>query len=146
MATAPKRRFPNVVPSLENWGGIRTRLKHRQESALIKANREQIAWDMLAVMGTSIRDVMTWDEDGQVKIKASRDISDTAIRAIKSVKVRRDKDGNETLEVELFDKVAVMRILAKAAGLLEQRDDADRPSVIGITVQPPDVTDIEPPQ
>jgi hypothetical protein len=140
----PRQRFPNVIPPLTNWGGIRTKLRQRQESAMIKANREAIAWDMLAIMGTSIRDIMTWDEDGNVKVKASNKIDDHAIRAIKSVRVRRDKDGGQTLEVELFDKVAVLRLLAKAAGLLDQAQEGDRPSVIGITVQPPDISDIEP--
>ena len=49
-----------------------------------------------------------------------------------------------TLEIELYDKVGVLRLLAKASGLLDNPDNEDRPSVLGINVMAPDVTDVEP--
>ena len=42
------------------------------------------------------------------------------------------------LEVELHDKVGVLRVLAKASGLLEQQEDMDRPAVVGIVMQGPE--------
>ena len=56
---------------------------------------------------------------------------------------RVDKDGASTLEIDLYDKVAVLRILAKASGLLDNPDNEDKPSVIGINVRAPDVVDVE---
>jgi len=53
-----------------------------------------------------------------------------------------DKEGNATIEIELFDKVQVLRILAKASGLLDTPDDGQKPSVIGVTIQAPE--DVEP--
>ena len=82
---------------------------------------------------------MEWDENGQVKVKASKDIPEHALQAIRSIKV--NKDGN--LELELYDKVGVLRLLAKASGLLDNPDESDKPSVIGINIKPPDVTDVE---
>ena len=41
------------------------------------------------------------------------------------------------VEIEMHDKVAVLRILAKAAGLLEQQEDMDKPSVVGIVMEGP---------
>ena len=43
----------------------------------------------------------------------------------------------------MHDKVAVLRILAKAAGLLEQQEDIDKPSVVGIVMQGPEPIDAE---
>jgi len=48
-----------------------------------------------------------------------------------------DRDGNSTLEIELYDKVGVLRILAKASGLLDNPEESDKPSVIGINVHAP---------
>jgi hypothetical protein len=90
---------------------------------------------------TKITDIMEWDENGQVKVKASKDIPEHALQAIRSIKV--NKDGN--LELELYDKVGVLRLLAKASGLLDNPDESDKPSVIGINIKPPDVTDVEMP-
>jgi len=61
------------------------------------------------------------------------------LQAIKTIRV--NKDGN--LELELYDKVGVLRLLAKASGLLDSPDDSDRPSVIGINIKPPDIEDVE---
>jgi hypothetical protein len=88
---------------------------------------------------TKITDIMEWDDEGKVKVKASKDIPDHALQAIKSLKV--NKDGN--LELELYDKVGVLRLLAKASGLLDNPDESDKPSVIGINIRPPDVQDVE---
>jgi hypothetical protein len=91
---------------------------------------------------TKITDIMSWGEDGKVKVKPSSQIPEHALQAIKNIRVRHDKDGNSTLEVELYDKVGVLRLLAKASGLLDGPEDiSDKPSVIGINVQAPE--DIE---
>jgi len=86
---------------------------------------------------------MSWDDEGKVTVKASGKIPDHALQSIKNVKVRRDKDGNETMEFEFFDKVQVLRLLAKASGLLDNPENEDKPSVIGINVKAPEVIDDE---
>ena len=47
------------------------------------------------------------------------------------------KNGPQ-IEVELHDKVSVLRVLAKATGLLEQEQDADKPSVVQINMSGPE--------
>jgi len=136
-----KAQISSQIPSLQNWGGIRSIQKRLERSATIAENREAVAYSLLCMANTKITDIMEWDETGQIKVKASKDIPDHALQAIKSIKV--NKDGN--LELELYDKVGVLRLLAKASGLLDNPEDSDKPSVIGINIKAPDVTDVEMP-
>lgn len=140
-STRPKAKVASQIPSLQNWGGIRSIQKRLERSATISENREAVAYSLLCMANTKITDIMEWDEDGQVRVKASKDIPEHALQAIKSIKV--NKDGN--LELELYDKVGVLRLLAKASGLLDNPEDSDKPSVIGINIKAPDVTDVEMP-
>jgi len=89
---------------------------------------------------TKLSDIMEWDEAGNVKVKASKDISDTAMQAIKRIKTN-PKTGE--IEIELWDKVQTLRLLAKASGLLDNPDESDKPSVIGINVKAPETFDNE---
>ena len=80
---------------------------------------------------------MEWDDDGNVKVRASKDIPEHALQSIKSIKI--DRDG--MIAIEFWDKVQTLRLLAKASGLLDNPDDSDKPSVIGINVKAPEVID-----
>ena len=140
----PKSRISEQVPSLKNWGGVRSISRRMERSATIVENREAIAFSLLCMANTKITDILTWDEDGNVKVKAASAIPDHALQAIKNIKVTRGKDGAQTLDIELYDKVGVLRLLAKASGLLDSPDDgSDKPSVIGINVQAPEPIDVE---
>jgi len=134
-----KSNLSTQIPSMQNWGGIRSIQKRLERSATIMENKEAVAYSLLCMANTKITDIMEWDEAGQIKVKASKDIPEHALQAIRSIKV--NKDGN--LELELYDKVGVLRLLAKASGLLDSPDDSDRPSVIGINIKPPDIEDVE---
>lgn len=135
------------IPSLKNYGGVRTIQKTLERSATLEANREAVAYALLTMANTNLTDIMSWDEHGTVKVKASKDIPEHALQAIKSIKsnVRYDKDGNATttLDIELFDKIGVLRLLAKASGLLDQTQESDKPSVIGVNIVGPDPIDAE---
>lgn len=100
-------------------------------------NREAVAYALLCMANTKITDIMDWDEAGQVRVKRASEIPEHALQAIKNIRVRTDKDGNATLEVELYDKVGVLRLLAKASGLLDAPDESDKPSVIDVNVVAP---------
>ena len=125
------------IPSLKNWGGVRSVQRRLERSSTIVANREAVAYTLLCMANTKITDIMDWDERGNVVVKRASDIPEHALQAIKSVKVRTDKDGNSHLEVELYDKVGVLRLLAKASGLLDNPDEGDKPSVIDVNVVAP---------
>ena len=136
--TRPKSRISEQVPSLKNWGGVRSIQRRMERSATITENREAIAFSLLCMANTKITDILTWDEDGNVKIKAASQIPDHALQAIKNIRVKREKDGSQTLDVELYDKVGVLRLLAKASGLLDNPDDgSDKPSVLDVNVIAP---------
>lgn len=113
-----------------------------ERSTTIVANKEAVAYALLSMANTKITDIMSWDEAGNVKVKASHQMPEHALHAIKSIKVnsKKDLDGNvySTLDIELYDKVSVLRLLAKAAGLLDNPDDgSEKPSVIDINVVAP---------
>lgn len=136
-----------AIPSLEGWGGIRSVSKKLERSQTIVHNREAVAYTLLCMANTKITDIMTWDEQGNIQVKPSDQIPEHALQAIKSVKVneRADKEGNitRTLDIELYDKVGVLRLLAKASGLLDAPQENEKPSVLGINVLSPDVVDVE---
>jgi hypothetical protein len=133
-----KPKMSEQIPSLKNWGGIRSVQRRLERSSTIMANKEAVAYSLLCMANTKITDVMEWDESGNVRVKPSSSIPDHALQSIKNIRVKTDKDGNSTLELELYDKVGVLRLLAKASGLLDNPDDgSDKPSVIDVNVVAP---------
>ena len=133
----PKSRISEQIPSLKNWGGVRSIERRLERSSTIVANREAVAYALLCMANTKITDIMDWDEAGNVKVKRASDIPEHALQAIKNIRVKTDKDGNNTLEIELYDKVGVLRLLAKASGLLDNPEESDKPSVIDVNVVAP---------
>ena len=142
-----RSKQPTQIPSVAGWGGTRSIERRLERSATLAGNREAVAYALLCMANTKISDIMTWDEAGNVTVKAAHQIPEHALTAIKSIKQKVDRDGNSTLEIELYDKVGVLRILAKASGLLDQPEESDKPSVIGITVKAPgsvnDIVDVK---
>ena len=133
-----RTKQPAQIPSVAGWGGTRSIQRRLERSATLAGNREAVSYALLCMANTKITDILTWDESGNVSVKAAHQIPEHALQAIKNIRVKTDRDGNNTLEVELYDKVGVLRILAKASGLLDSPEESDKPSVIGITVQAPD--------
>ena len=132
-----KSRLSEQIPSLKNWGGVRSIERRLERSSTIVANREAVAYSLLCLANTKITDIMQWDESGNVRVKPSSAIPEQALQAIKNIRVKTDREGNSTLEVELYDKVGVLRLLAKASGLLDNPDQDDKPSVIDVNVVAP---------
>ena len=109
------RKQPTQIPSVAGWGGTRSIERRLERSTTLAGNREAVAYALLCMANTKISDIMTWDESGNVTVKAAHQIPEHALTAIKSIKQKVDRDGNSTLEIELYDKVGVLRILAKAS-------------------------------
>tara|TARA_B110000305_G_C19418207_1_gene629261 strand:- start:316 stop:732 length:417 start_codon:yes stop_codon:yes gene_type:complete len=137
MAETKNKNKP--IPSLSGYGGVRSLQRNLEKSTTLAANREAVAYSLLCMANTKITDVMDWDDRGNVQVKASKDIPEHALQAIKSIKI--DKDG--MVAVEFWDKVQVLRLLAKASGLLDNPEESDKPSVIGINIKAPEVLDNE---
>jgi len=147
MTEKVEKKSNGTYPSVRGWGGVRNVVQRIERSQTIVANREAVAYSLLTMANTKITDIMEWDDQGNIQVKASSKIPEHALQAIKSIKVneRHDKDGGcvRTLDIELYDKVGVLRILAKASGLLDTAEESDKPSVIGINVKAPEVIDVE---
>jgi len=134
---AGQKKIGERMPSLNGWGGVRSVTRRLDRSPTIVQNREAVAYQLLCMANTKITDIMDWDEEGNVRVKSASRISQHALNAIKNVKVTKHKDGSQTLELELFDKVQVLRLLAKASGLLDNPEGDEKPSVIDVNVVAP---------
>ena len=137
-----EKKTNGTYPSARNWGGVRNVVQRIERSQTIVANREAVAYALLTMANTKITDIMEWDDSGHISVKASSRIPEHALQSIKKISQRVDKEGNATIDIELFDKVQVLRILAKASGLLDTPDDGQKPSVIGVTIQAPEDVDV----
>jgi 23S rRNA G2069 N7-methylase RlmK/C1962 C5-methylase RlmI len=141
--------MPMARDPIQKFGGVRAlnnRLKGRSD--VIQRNKEAVAAELVSMAMVNLTDIISWDEEGNIQVKPSAEISDEAIRAIKKIKVTTRKfkgEESETmLEVELYDKVRVLQILAKASGLLEPTPpETNTPSVVGITMRGPEIIDVE---
>ena len=130
-----------VKPPLDRFGGIRIVQRRIQKSEIIEHSKDKVAQELIDIATANINDIVDWDDTGYVKVKNAADISEAAI---KKIKITPTALGPQ-IEVELHDKVSVLRVLAKASGLLDQQENMDRPSVVGIIMHGPvePIVDIE---
>lgn len=105
--------------------------------------KEAVKHELATIAASDITEVMSWDEQGRVTLKDAKDVPLSTRRAIKKVKVTPTRMGN-AIEVEMHDKVSALRMLSQHHGLLTPGlEKSDRPSVIGINMTGPVVTDYE---
>ena len=119
-----------VVPPQGRFGGVGELKKRLRGSQIIYDNRDGLATEMLGLAKANITDVVNWNGD-QVTVKEIEDIPDYALSAIKKIKVTPTQNGN-MIEVEMIDKVRVLQLLAKSAGLLDTEKDVEKPAVVDI--------------
>ena len=124
-----RRKVPHPPPVM---GEIRKRLRG---SSIIYDNRDALAEELLRLAGSKITDVVDI-EGGTVRLKDIDDIPEHALSAIKKIKITPTRNGDQ-VEVELIDKVRVLQMLAKSAGLLDQEKEIDKPSVVAIEMVMP---------
>lgn len=144
MTKSPSSVKRIVKPPLDRFGGIRIVQRRIQKSEIIEHSKDKVAQELIDIATANINDIVDWDDTGYVKVKNAADISEAAIKAIKKIKMTPTAMGPQ-IEVELHDKVSVLRVLAKASGLLEQQENMDKPSVVGIIMHGPaePIVDIE---
>ena len=138
-----KRRI--VKPPLDRFGGVRIVQKRIQKSEVLEHHKDAVAQELIDIATSSIDEIIDWDSSGYVRVKSPDEISNKAIKAIKKIKMTPTREGPQ-LEVELHDKVSVLRTLAKATGMLDKQEDMDKPSVVGIVMHGPEqpIIDVEP--
>jgi len=106
-----------------------------------EADKEKVKQELEAIAGSEITDVLQWTQDGQVKMKSSNEISHRARKGIKKIRATPNRFGT-ALEVEMHDKMSALRLLAKHHGMLEEQENDNRPSVIGINIKGPEIKDV----
>ena len=126
-----------VLPNLKNFASVRAIKRKIKGSDVIYKNREALAQELINLGTANITDIITWanTEDGKTvtEVKDIQDIPKSALGAIKRIRVLQDG----TLDIEMVDKVRVLQMLAKSAGLLDVEQDGDKPAVIDIKMVGP---------
>lgn len=105
--------------------------------------KEAVRQELQAIGASNVTDILQWDAMGEITLRSSDSLPVHVQKGIKKVKVTPGQNGN-SIEVEMHDKLAALRVLAKHYGLMEANADADsRPSILGINLKGPEVTTYE---
>ncbi len=121
---------------MNNLGGVRDIKKKLRGSDVIFENREKLAEALLSISQAKVTDVVDWDDQGKVTIKNMDEIPEHALQSIKKIKARPVGDNYE-VEIEMIDKVRVLQMLAKSAGILDKEHESEKPSVIEVNMVGP---------
>ncbi len=132
---AKRKTTSDKLPPLGRFGGVRQVQQRIRRSETLHQHKEAVAQELISLGTANITDIMNLDGT----VKPMSEIPDHALRAIKKISVRGDD-----VTIEMHDKVAVLRVLAKAAGMLETEKDQERPSIVGINMKGPDPALLEP--
>ena len=120
------------IPPVGRFGGARLLQRLIGLSETLAQNKEAVATELIAMGTARITDIINLSTG---EIKPMADIPDEALASIKKVTV-----GQHGTTIEMFDKVSVLRVLAKASGLLDVESNVDKPSIIGINMKGPDMS------
>ena len=121
---------------MNNLGGVRDIKKKLRGSDVIFENREKLAEALLSISQAKVTDVVDWDDQGKVTIKNLDEIPEHALQSIKKIKARPVGENYE-VEIEMIDKVRVLQMLAKSAGILDKEHESEKPSVIEVNMVGP---------
>lgn len=116
VAPATVSAWARAYPQWSRWVAEEAQLAER----IVGVTMERVLAELAAVAFADIRDVIEWDEHGNVKIKPSAELTPEQARAIGQVEL----DGHGRLRVRMTDKLGALRALSDALGLTADRDDA----------------------
>ena len=125
-----------AVPRMNNLGGVRDIKKKLRGSDVIFQNRDKLAEALLSISQAKVTEVVDWDDQGKVSIKNLDEIPEHALQSIKKIKARPVGESFE-VEIEMIDKVRVLQMLAKSAGILDKEHESEKPSVIEVNMVGP---------
>ena len=108
-----------LLPNLKTFASVRQIKRRIKGSEVIYQNRETLAQELINLGTANITDIVSWstDEEGKTitEVRDIKDIPKSALGAIKRIRILQDG----TLDIEMIDKVRVLQMLAKSAGLLD---------------------------
>jgi hypothetical protein len=103
--------------------------------------KEAVRQELLSIAGSNLTDVIQWDVAGNINLIDSASLPAHVQKSIKKIKVTPGAYGN-SIEVEMHDKLAALRVMARYHGLTEPNSDSDtRPSILGINLKGPEVAE-----
>ena len=131
-----KKKKP-VIPKVGRFGGIGEIRKRLRGSQIIYDNRDGLANEMLEISRAKITDIFDW-EGQKLWLKDAKDIPEGALSAIKKIRITQNPAGEQVVGCELINKVQILQILAKSAGLLDAEKEGDKPAVVDIQMIMPE--------
>lgn len=123
-------RTRKQLPPIGRFGGAGLIKRSIARSETLAQNKEVIAAELIAMGTARITDIIDLQTG---ELKPVDEIPDYALASIK--RIVHTEGG---VSIELFDKVGVLRVLAKASGLLDVEKNQDKPSIVGINMKGPD--------
>tara|TARA_R110000868_G_scaffold15457_5_gene70489 strand:+ start:321 stop:743 length:423 start_codon:yes stop_codon:yes gene_type:complete len=123
-------RTNKQIPPIGRFGGVEVIQRRIGRSETLARNKEMVAAELIAMGTTRMTDLVDL-ATGQ--LKPIDQIPDYALASIKKISV-----GEFGVSIELFDKVSVLRILAKATGMLDVEKNDNKPSIVGINMKGPE--------
>jgi hypothetical protein len=123
-------RTRKQLPPIGRFGGAGLVQRSIGRSETLFQNKEVIAAELIAMGTTRLTDIIDLHTG---VVKPIEEIPDYALASIKKIRVT-----DAGIELELFDKVGVLRVLAKASGLLDTESNQDKPSIVGINMKGPE--------
>tara|TARA_R110000803_G_scaffold67203_2_gene128843 strand:- start:1437 stop:1877 length:441 start_codon:yes stop_codon:yes gene_type:complete len=127
----PRKEDSNQVPPIGRFGGVKLIERRIGRSETLAHNKEAVAAELIAMGTARITDIV---DLATGRVKDISLIPDYALAAIKKVTV-----SELGTTVELFDKVSVLRVLAKASGMLDVEKNENKPSIVGINMKGPEI-------
>jgi hypothetical protein len=102
---------------------VRKRLveKFNAINLVYSRERDMLMNEFINIAQFNIGDFAEWSEDGRLVFKGSDKLDEKQLRRIASVSKHIDKNGNVTLKLDFYDKMAVLDKLAKILGLYIDR-------------------------
>ena len=90
------------------------------EAAKLRA--EDVVARLSAIADGKITDVATWDEAGNVVVKAAGALTDAQARAVKKIKQTTTQDGKKILEIEMESRTPALHLLGQYHGLFKGQE------------------------
>ena len=129
-------RSSSKRPPIANFGGYRLAKRRVNNSAYLHDKREQIAREIFDLVTANITNIVNF-KDGSVK--PIEEIPEKDLKAIKKISVA--KDGTMTIEME--NKAPYIKIMAQVTGMLDKAENENKPSIVGINLQAPEVIEVD---
>ena len=119
----PRRRGP-AVPVAASGRIVAAFIEAEREASIARTriDVDRVKREYARLAFVDIADLIEWDEDGTIALKASADIAPDDRAAIAELKLKKGGKGGLTARVKLHDKQRALDALARMMGLFGKRN------------------------